>query len=145
MEPPSWTEIPAKMTDWLADVNALRAVDTQAQPFEQGAALRRSENVRRLTGIAQPNRARESPTLLGDHLKTAWHGPDLTGSQNPDAQLVEVPARDVIERGSLRATRAKDGTWRSSRQWVDEYCGKRWARADRPRLTTAAATADETR
>jgi hypothetical protein len=55
---------------------------------------------------------------------------------------LKVPAmRKAIERRTLRATRARDGTWRSSRQSVDEYRGKRWARPGRPRPTTAAADA----
>jgi hypothetical protein len=50
---------------------------------------------------------------------------------------LKIPAmRKAIERGSLRATRASDGTWRSSRQWVDEYRSKRWARGGgRPSFT----------
>lgn len=219
MEPPSWTDISAKMTDWLAAVNALRAVDTQAERFDQAVALRRPENVRRLSGDAQSNRARESPAdapiaeavaqlhATFEQLHPFLDGNGRTGrlltnlilvrlgfppviiqkrertqylkalsrADNGDvgplgelfaraildnlnrfvvpavagpARLVPLEAlatndlklpamRKAIERGSLRATRAKDGTWRSSRQWVDEYRGKRWTRAGKPQPTPA--------
>ncbi len=60
------------------------------------------------------------------------------------ARLVPLPvlADDVLSadalrvaaaRGRLKAARAADGTWRSSRVWVDEYIADRHRRRNRPR------------
>jgi len=59
MEPPPWTEIQAEMTDWLATVTALRAVD--AQPSRG-----RSDPANRLYREAAPPRVTTgaSPTRL---------------------------------------------------------------------------------
>ena len=38
--------------------------------------------------------------------------------------------RAAAERGRLRATRGPDGSWRSSRRWVDEYVASRYLRRD---------------
>lgn len=59
------------------------------------------------------------------------------------ARLVPLPAlatpeisanalRVAATRGRLRASRAADGTWRSTRAWVDEYLADRYARGFRP-------------
>src|SRR5207253_3536066 len=40
--------------------------------------------------------------------------------------------RKAAERGRLRATRAANGTWRSTRILVDEYLLRRWSRGTRP-------------
>jgi fido (protein-threonine AMPylation protein) len=56
------------------------------------------------------------------------------------ARLVPLPAlasshisanalRVAATRGRLKATRGPDGTWRSSRAWVDEYLARRYARS----------------
>jgi cell filamentation protein, protein adenylyltransferase len=56
------------------------------------------------------------------------------------ARLVPLPAlatdllsadalRVAAYRGRLQATKAPDGTWRSSRAWVDEYTATRYKRA----------------
>lgn len=56
------------------------------------------------------------------------------------ARLVPLPAlandemsanalRVAAVRGRLKATKARDGTWRSSRAWVDEYASSRYKRA----------------
>ncbi len=262
MEPPSWTDIQARMTDWLNEVNALRGAAPHSQPFDQGAALHRAENIRRLADADQVNQ-------VGDLYKTTWRGPDVTGAQNPLARSVEfhelpaqaaniesasvettappiaeavarlhagfeqihpfldgngrtgrlltnlilvrlgyppvivqkrersrylraldradhgdvgplgelfaraildnlnrfiLPAvagparlvplealatpelsvktmRKAIERGRLRATRAPNGTWRSSRQWVDEYLSRRWSRGSERLVATARSAA----
>ena len=36
--------------------------------------------------------------------------------------------RVAAQRGRLQATRGADGQWRSSRNWVDDYCAGRWRR-----------------
>lgn len=57
--------------------------------------------------IAGPNRLVPLPALAGDRV-------------SPDALRV------AAARGRLKASKAADGTWRSSRAWVDEYlAGKR--------------------
>ncbi len=50
----------------------------------------------------------------------------LEALATPDLKVTTL--RKAIERGRLRATRAPNGSWRSSRQWVDEYLARRWAR-----------------
>lgn len=192
MEPPPWTEIPAKMTDWLADVNALRAVPSspiaeavarlhatfeRIHPFLDGngrtgrlltnlilvrlgyppVIVQKRERSQYLRALDRADNGDVGPLgelfaraildNLNRFILPAVAGPArLVPLEALATRDLKIPAmRKAIERGSLRATRAKDGTWRSSRQWVDEYRGKRWARADRPRLTAAAATADETR
>lgn len=56
------------------------------------------------------------------------------------ARLVPLPAlatddlsanalRVAAVRGRLKAAKAGDGTWRSSRAWVDEYVATRWSRS----------------
>jgi hypothetical protein len=58
------------------------------------------------------------------------------------ARLVPLPAlatdklsanalRVAATRGRLKASKASDGTWRSSRVWVDEYHASRYRRAER--------------
>lgn len=44
-------------------------------------------------------------------------------------QALSMAAR----RGRLRAVRAEDGTWRSTRRWVDEYVGQRYTSLRMPR------------
>lgn len=50
-----------------------------------------------------------------------------------DEQLSSVALRTAAQRGRLKAIRAKDGTWRSSRRWVEEYRGSRYATLRLPR------------
>lgn len=56
------------------------------------------------------------------------------------ARLVPLPAlatdllsanalRVAAVRGRLKAAKAADGTWRSSRTWVEEYTASRYKRA----------------
>ncbi len=64
------------------------------------------------------------------------------------SRLVPLPAlaserisanalRVAATRGRLEATRAADGTWRSTRMWVDEYLTGRYERGPRNRMTFA--------
>jgi fido (protein-threonine AMPylation protein) len=66
------------------------------------------------------------------------------------ARLVPLPAlasrrisvdalRVAAARGRLEATKGADGTWRSSRAWVDEYLRTRNARGRRPVAATRAS------
>src|SRR6266571_1876342 len=47
--------------------------------------------------------------------------------------LSVVALRNAAQRSRLKAVRAEDGTWRSSRQWVDEYRRDRYAALRLPR------------
>jgi cell filamentation protein, protein adenylyltransferase len=47
--------------------------------------------------------------------------------------------RKAAERGRLRAMRAPNGTWRSSRMWVEEYVARRWSRGKRQLEASATA------
>jgi hypothetical protein len=48
-------------------------------------------------------------------------------------ELTIVALRNAAQRSRLKAMRAADGTWRSSRQWVDEYRADRYSRLRLPR------------
>jgi Fic family protein len=50
-----------------------------------------------------------------------------------DEQLSAIALRTASQRGRLKAVRAKDGTWRSSRLWVEEYRQSRYATLRLPR------------
>jgi hypothetical protein len=94
MEPPPWTEIPTQMTDWLAQVNAIREVGARKGPFDQGAAFRQPENLRRPTGADQRSRtALIGSGPAGNLFLKARRDPDLTGAQNPLGRSVEL--RDI--------------------------------------------------
>ena len=47
--------------------------------------------------------------------------------------LTILALRNAAQRSRLKAIRASDGTWRSTRQWVDEYRADRYASLRRPR------------
>jgi hypothetical protein len=49
------------------------------------------------------------------------------------SDLSIVALRNAAQRSRLKAIRAEDGTWRSSRQWVDEYRRDRYATLRLPR------------
>lgn len=50
-----------------------------------------------------------------------------------DEQLSAIALRTAAQRGRLKAIRAKDRTWRSSRRWVEEYRENRYATLRLPR------------
>lgn len=217
MEPPSWTEIQARMTDWLEEVNALRdrpkvihrtfkltpptradalAVTQVADVLAQQPALWRQEEHREptpmaesvarlhamferihpfldgngrtgrlltnlmlvrlsyppviiqkrersyyLTALARADRRDTGPLgelfaraildNLNRFILPAVAGPaklvPLEALAAPNLKVASL--RKAAERGTLRATRAPNGTWRSSRVWVDEYVARRWSRA----------------
>ena len=52
--------------------------------------------------------------------------------------LSVVALRNAAQRTRLKAIRAKDGSWRSSRQWVDEYRRDRYAALRLPRKRGAS-------
>ena len=51
-------------------------------------------------------------------------------------ELSVVALRNAARRGRLKAIRASDGSWRSSKQWVDEYRKSRYASLREPRKRT---------
>lgn len=53
-----------------------------------------------------------------------------------DEQLSAIALRTAAQRGRLKAIRARDGTWRSSRRWVEEYRQSRYATLRLPRKQT---------
>ena len=196
MEPPPWTEIQARMTDWLAAVNALRQVSSTPEsadaepplaeslarlhaafegihPFLDGngragrlltnlvlvrlgyppVIIQKRERSRYLAALDRADRGDVGPLgelfaraildNLNRFILPAVAGPAklvpleaLAGSDMKAASL-----RKAAERGSLRATRAPDGSWRSSRAWVDEYRARRWSRPTQTDLGAPEATA----
>lgn len=52
----------------------------------------------------------------------------LASLVNERAGLTATALRAAIDRGRLRAQKAEDGTWRSSKRWVEEYTASRYKR-----------------
>jgi Fic family protein len=175
MKPPSWTDVPVRMDEWLADAQALRDLDAphlpaelawlharfeRVHPFLDGngragrllmnlllvrlgyppAIIRKGERARYLAAL---RRADEGDCgLLGEFLARAildnlhrFLLPAVAGTE----QLVPLPAlvRDGLSanalrvaavRGRLEAVKGRDGMWRSSRAWVDDYVASRYKR-----------------
>jgi fido (protein-threonine AMPylation protein) len=176
MQPPSWTEVPALMRDWITSAQGLRNVDEatiaeslaalharfeQIHPFLDGngrtgrlvlnlllirlgippAIIYKGGRSRYVAALRRADNGDPGP--LGEFLARAvldnlyrFVVPALAGP----ARLVPLPAlateqlsanalRVAAIRGRLEAAKASDGTWRSSRAWVDEYCATRYKRA----------------
>lgn len=132
MEPPPWTEVPARMTDWVADVAGLRsrylsALDRDDRgdvgPLGELFARAILDNLNRFTLPAIAGQARLVP---------------LEALATPELKVTAL--RKAVERGRLRATRAPNGTWRSSRQWVNEYRARRWSRGGQLQETPSQVT-----
>jgi Fic family protein len=175
MKPPSWTDVPVRIDDWLADAQALRGLDAphlpaelawlharfeQVHPFLDGngragrlllnlllvrlgyppAIIRKSDRARYLAALQQADEG--DCGALGEFLARAildnLHRFLLPAIADLE-QLVPLPAlatdslsanalRVAAVRGRLQAVKGSDGTWRSSRAWVDEYVGSRYRR-----------------
>jgi Fic family protein len=175
MKPPSWTDVPVRMDEWLADAQALRDLDAphlpaelawmharfeQVHPFLDGngrtgrlllnlllvrlgyppAIIRKGERARYLATL---RRADDGDCgLLGEFLARAildnlhrFLLPAIAGTE----QLVPLPAlareslsanalRVAAVRGRLQAVKGRDGMWRSSKSWIDEYVASRYRR-----------------
>ena len=105
------------------------------------AIIYKADRSRYLDGLRKTDRGDPGP--LGELLARAilnnlykFIVPAIAGP----ARLVPLPAlaseklsanalRVAAIRGRLKATKAADGTWRSSRAWVDEYVKNRYRRA----------------
>jgi Fic family protein len=175
MKPPSWTDVPVRIDEWLTDAQALRRLDAphlpaelawlharfeQAHPFLDGngragrlllnlllvrlgyppAIIRKTDRARYLAALQQADEGDCGP--LGEFLARAildnlhrFLLPAIAGLE----QLVPLPAlarkqlsanalRVAAVRGRLQAVKGRDGTWRSSRAWVDEYVASRYRR-----------------
>jgi hypothetical protein len=176
MRPADWTEVPALMSDWLAEAQALAGVEPVALPealaslharFEQihpfldgngragrllvnlllvrlgypPAIIYKGDRDRYLAALRRADDGDPGP--LGEFLARAildnlykFIVPAVAGP----ARLVPLPAlatdllsanalRVAAVRGRLKAAKAADGTWRSSRTWVEEYTASRYKRA----------------
>jgi Fic family protein len=175
MKPPSWTDVPARMDEWLADAQALRDLDVphlpaelawlharfeQVHPFLDGngragrlllnlslvrlgyppAIIHKGERARYLAALRRADGG--DCGLLGEFLARAildnlhrFLLPAVAGKE----QLVPLPAlarerlsanalRVAAVRGRLQAVKDRDGSWRSTRAWVDEYVAMRYRR-----------------
>ncbi len=175
MTPPPWPEVPALITDWLADVQALRDAGAVAEPetladlharFERihpfldgngragrlvlnlllvrlgypPAIIYKADRTRYLAALRRADQDDCGP--LGELLSRAildnLHRFVVPAVAGP-ARLVALPAlasedisanalRVAATRGRLRASKAPDGTWRSTRAWVDSYLAGRYER-----------------
>lgn len=175
MKPPSWTDVPTRLDEWLADARALRGLDAphlpaelawlharfeQIHPFLDGngrtgrlllnlllvrlgyppAIIRKADRERYLGALRHADEGDCGP--LGEFLARAildnlhrFLLPAVAGIEH----LVPLPAlaRDGLSanalrvaavRGRLEAVKDRDGAWRSSRAWVDEYVASRYKR-----------------
>jgi hypothetical protein len=175
MRPPAWTEVPARVGDWIKDAQALRDIDVgdapeklatlharfeQVHPFLDGNGragrlilnlllvrlglppmiVYKRDRTRYLTALRRADKGDVGP--LGEFLARAvldsLHRFVVPAVAGP-ARLVPLPAlatdllsanalRVAATRGRLKASKAADGTWRSSRAWVDEYVAGRYKR-----------------
>jgi Fic/DOC family len=176
MKPPSWTDVPARMDEWLTDAQALRDLDAphlpaelawlharfeQVHPFLDGngrtgrlllnlllvrlgyppAIIRKADRGRYLAALRRADGG--DCGLLGELLARAildnlhrFLLPAVAGKE----QLVPLPAlarerlsanalRVAAVRGRLQAVKGRDGMWRSSKEWVDDYVATRYRRA----------------
>ena len=184
MEPPPWTAVPARMTDWVADVAGLGSRQRETDPIAEAVArlhagfeqvhpfldgngragrlltnlvlvrlgyppviIQKRERSRYLFALDRADRGDVGPLgelfaravldNLNRFILPAVAGParlvPLEALATPEMKATAL--RKAVERGRLRATRAPNGTWRSSRQWVEEYRARRWARRGQPQET----------
>jgi hypothetical protein len=172
MTPPDQPEIQMRMTDWIAEVNAIEADPSpiaeavakrhaafeRIHPFLDGngrtgrllinlllvrlgyppAIVQKRERSKYLDALTRADKGDPGP--LGELLAraildnlTRFILPAVAGP----ARLVPLESlatedltvsalRAAAERGRLRAVRGPDGTWRSSRQFVDAYRDSRY-------------------
>jgi cell filamentation protein, protein adenylyltransferase len=175
MRPPPWPEVPAMVSDWIRDVQALRQDDEgiepealakvhvrfeQIHPFLDGngrtgrlvlnlllvrlgyppAIIFKGHRRRYLAALQSADRDDYGPLgeLLARAILDNLHKFVVPAVAGP-SRLVPLPAlaserisanalRVAATRGRLKASKAADGTWRSTRAWVDEYLAGRYER-----------------
>jgi Fic family protein len=175
MRPPPWPEVPAMLSDWFVEVQALgperEAVDPEAlakvharfeqvHPFLDGngrtgrlvlnlllvrlgyppAIIFKAERRKYLDTLGSADRGDYGPLgeLLARAILDNLHKFIVPAVAGP-SRLVPLPAlaserisanalRVAATRGRLNASKAPDGTWRSTRTWVEEYLAKRYHR-----------------
>jgi hypothetical protein len=172
MKPPDHTEVPALMTDWVDDVNAIgddpapiaeavakrHAAFEQIHPFLDGngrtgrlltnlvlvrlgyppAIIYKRNRDDYLWALRKADRGNPQPlgelfarAILDNLMRfvlPAVAGPTrllpLEALATPDLSVVAL--RTAAERGRLRTLRTRQGTWQSTRQWVDAYRESRY-------------------
>jgi fido (protein-threonine AMPylation protein) len=173
MEPAAWPHVPALISAWLGDTNALRseaepdalarlhARFEQIHPFLDGngrtgrlvlnlvlvrlgyppAVIYKGERPRYLDALARADQGDEGPLaeFLARAILDNLHKFVVPAVAGP-ARLVPLPAlateqisanalRVAAARGRLKASKAADGSWRSTRAWVEEYLATRYERS----------------
>ena len=109
------------------------------------AIIYKGDRVRYLAALQtrRPRRPRAARELLARAILDNLHKFVVPAVAGP-ARLVPLPAlathrnsanalRVAATRGRLKAAKAADGTWRSTRAWVDEYLAGRYEREPRNR------------
>jgi hypothetical protein len=172
MTPPDQPEIQMRMTDWIAEVNAIEADPSpiaeavakrhaafeRIHPFLDGngrtgrllinlllvrlgyppAIVQKRERSKYLDALTRADKGDPGP--LGELLAraildnlTRFILPAVAGPARlvplqslATEDLTVIALRAAAERGRLRAVRGPDGTWRSSRQFVDAYRDSRY-------------------
>lgn len=175
MCPLPWPEVPAMVSDWIREVQALGRGDEgiepealakvhtrfeQIHPFLDGngrtgrlilnlllvrlgyppAIIFKGERRRYLAALQSADRDDYGPLgeLLARAILDNLHKFVVPAVAGP-SRLVPLPAlsserisanalRVAATRGRLKASKAADGTWRSTRAWVDEYLAGRYER-----------------
>lgn len=109
------------------------------------AIIQKRERGRYLAALGRADRGDPGP--LGELLAraildnlTRFVMPALAGPEKvvplealASKDLSAIALRNAAQRSRLKAVRADDGSWRSSRQWVDEYRASRYATLRLPR------------
>jgi fido (protein-threonine AMPylation protein) len=166
MVPPSWTDVPSAMWDWVRDVAKVGATDRRIEalakahnaferihPFLDGngrtgrlllnlvlvrlgyapAIVYKRDRNRYLDALRKADDGDSGP--LGELLARAvldnlyrFIVPAVAGPRRvvpiaalADQELTEGALRVAANRGRLRALKADNGQWRSTRAWVEEY------------------------
>jgi Fic family protein len=175
MRPPPWPEVPAMVTDWIGEVQALGQVGEpiapealakvhasfeRIHPFLDGngragrlvlnlllvrlgyppAIVFKGNRRRYLAALQNADRGDHGPLgeLLARAILDNLHKFVVPAVAGP-LRLAPLPAlaseqisanalRVAATRGRLKASKAADGTWRSTRTWVEEYLAGRYER-----------------
>lgn len=177
MRPPPWPEVPAHLSDWIRELQALGEGDgvelealarvharfEQIHPFLDGngrtgrlvlnlllirlgyppAIIFKGQRRRYLAVLQSADRGDHGPLgeLLARAILDNLHRFVVPAVAGP-SRLVPLPAlaserisanalRVAATRGRLEASKAADGTWRSTRAWVEEYLAGRYEREPR--------------